>query len=47
MTDVRLRPGDPVPAFRLLNQHRKEVSPSDFLGKRLVVFFYPLALTMG
>ena len=36
-----------APDFTLLDQDRNPVSLSDFSGKRLVVFFYPKAMTPG
>lgn len=47
MSEWLLKPGDPAPQFTLLDQDRQEVSLGDFLGKRVVVFFYPKALTGG
>jgi len=37
---------DPV-TFDLLNQDGERVSSSDFAGRRLVMFFYPAAMTPG
>jgi peroxiredoxin Q/BCP len=42
-----LRIGDKAPAFRLKNDVGNEVSLSGFLGKRVVLFFYPKANTPG
>lgn len=42
-----LSQGDPAPAFSLLDQDENEVSLSDFAGRKLMVFFYPKALTPG
>lgn len=42
-----LKPGDKAPAFRLKNDGGNDVSLSDFLGKRVVLFFYPKANTPG
>ncbi len=36
-----------APGFTLLDQERNPVSLSDFLGQRVVVYFYPRALTYG
>lgn len=47
MADWLLSPGDPAPAFHLSDQFGEEVSLSDFAGQRLVIFFYPKALTPG
>jgi peroxiredoxin Q/BCP len=42
-----LKIGDKAPAFRLKNDSGSEISLSDFLGKRVVLFFYPKANTSG
>ena len=42
-----LKIGDKAPAFRLKNDAGNEVSLSGFLGKRVVLFFYPKANTSG
>ena len=42
-----LKVGDKAPAFRLKNDSGNEVSLSDFLGKRVILFFYPKASTPG
>lgn len=47
MADWLLSPGDPAPAFTLTNQNGEEVSLSDFAGQKLILFFYPKALTPG
>lgn len=48
MTDrVILEPGMPAPDFVLADQDGNERSLSDYLGKKLVVFFYPQAMTPG
>jgi peroxiredoxin Q/BCP len=46
MTD-RLTTGDPAPDFSLPNAQDEVVSLSDFAGKRVVVYFYPAAMTPG
>jgi peroxiredoxin Q/BCP len=46
MTD-RLAPGDPAPDFTLLDADEKEVSLASFRGQRVIVYFYPAALTPG
>ncbi|TWP52604.1 thioredoxin-dependent thiol peroxidase [Lentzea tibetensis] len=43
----RLSPGDQAPAFTLSDSEGKPVSLSDFLGKSVVVYFYPAASTPG
>ena len=47
MTDNRLAPGDQAPDFTLLDADGKEVSLSSFRGQRVIVYFYPAALTPG
>jgi peroxiredoxin Q/BCP len=39
--------GKKAPDFTLLDQDGKKVKLSDFKGKRVVVFFYPRAMTPG
>ena len=43
----RLSVGDTAPGFTLVNQDGKSVSLSDFRGQRVVVYFYPAAMTPG
>jgi peroxiredoxin Q/BCP len=43
----RLADGDPAPDFRLPDSNGDTVSLSDFLGKHVVVYFYPAAGTPG
>jgi peroxiredoxin Q/BCP len=47
MTDQRLAPGDPAPAFTLSDADGKQVSLSSYRGQRVIVYFYPAALTPG
>jgi peroxiredoxin Q/BCP len=42
-----LKVGDLAPAFTLLDQNGQEVSLSDFKGQKVVVYFYPRAMTPG
>ena len=42
-----LKVGAKPPAFSLVDQHGKTVKLSDYLGKRVVVYFYPKASTPG
>ena len=42
-----LKIGDTLPTFQLDNQDGNLVKSSDFIGKKLVVFFYPKANTPG
>ncbi len=44
---THLQPGDPAPEFTGINQDGKPVSLRDFRGKRLILYFYPKALTAG
>jgi peroxiredoxin Q/BCP len=46
-TPARLQPGDAAPAFTLKNQSGRDVSLADFLGRRVILFCYPAALTEG
>ncbi|QIM63414.1 thioredoxin-dependent thiol peroxidase [Pasteurellaceae bacterium Orientalotternb1] len=42
-----LKIGDLAPEFTLLDQHNSPVSLNQFRGKRVLVYFYPKALTPG
>lgn len=42
-----LQVGDKAPSFEAIDQNEKTVKLNDFLGKKLVVFFYPKASTPG
>lgn len=42
-----LKAGDKAPQFTLLDQHEQPVSLSQFAGKKVLVYFYPKALTPG
>ena len=44
---ITLKEGDPAPDFTGINQDGKEVSLKDFRGKKLILYFYPKALTAG
>jgi peroxiredoxin Q/BCP len=46
-TSKPLAPGDPAPAFTLLDDTESKHSLKDFKGKSLVIYFYPAALTPG
>lgn len=37
--------GDTAPQFTLLDQDGEEVSLADFSGERVLVYFYPKAMT--
>lgn len=43
----RLRPGDVAPAFTLPDADGKQVSLADYAGRKVIVYFYPAALTPG
>ncbi|MEV5339097.1 thioredoxin-dependent thiol peroxidase [Streptomyces sp. NPDC052773] len=43
----RLQPGDTAPAFTLPDADGREVSLSDHKGRKVIVYFYPAALTPG
>ncbi|WP_112466414.1 thioredoxin-dependent thiol peroxidase [Streptomyces triticisoli] len=43
----RLQPGDVAPAFTLPDADGKEVSLADYAGRKVIVYFYPAALTPG
>lgn len=42
-----LKAGDKAPEFTLLDQDGEEVSLSGFKGKKVLVYFYPKAMTPG
>jgi peroxiredoxin Q/BCP len=43
----RLQPGDPAPAFTLPDADGNEVSLADHQGRKVIIYFYPAALTPG
>jgi thioredoxin-dependent peroxiredoxin len=43
----RLSPGDTAPEFTLTDDAGKEVALADFLGRKVIVYFYPAAMTPG
>ena len=47
MSDTRLEPGSPAPEFSLLDQDGRPVALADFRGRKVVLFFYPAAMTPG
>lgn len=44
---TRLSVGDPAPDFTLSDDAGKDVSLHDFRGQRVIVYFYPAAMTPG
>lgn len=44
---ARLTPGTTAPEFTLPDQNGNDVSLSDFKGQRVVLYFYPAAMTPG
>ena len=44
---ARLEPGDRAPDFSLLDDTGQAVSLSDFRGRKVIVYFYPAAMTPG
>jgi peroxiredoxin Q/BCP len=46
MTD-RLQPGDTAPDFTLTNDAGEQVTLSDLRGSKVIVYFYPAAMTPG
>jgi peroxiredoxin Q/BCP len=47
VTTKRLEPGDPAPDFALPDADGQEVRLSSFRGQRVIVYFYPAAMTPG
>jgi len=44
---MRLSPGDPAPDFSLLDADEQPVTLMQFRGERVVLYFYPAAMTPG
>jgi len=42
-----LKAGDPAPKFSLLDQDGEEINLADFQGQKVLVYFYPKAMTPG
>ena len=42
---MSVQPGQPAPQFKLVSSELKEVSLSDFKGKKVVIHFFPMAFT--
>ncbi len=47
MADKRLAPGDEAPDFTLSDADGNEVTLSSLRGQRVIVYFYPAAMTPG
>ena len=47
MTAARLSPGDTAPDFTLTSDTGEEVSLAGLRGRKVVVYFYPAAMTPG
>jgi peroxiredoxin Q/BCP len=43
----RLAPGDPAPDFTLVDDSGAEVTLTDLRGRKVIVYFYPAAMTPG
>ncbi len=44
---TKLQPGDQAPGFTLPDADGKQVSLADYAGRKVIVYFYPAALTPG
>ena len=47
MTETRLSPGDAAPDFTLPSDTGDEVTLADLRGQKVIVYFYPAAMTPG
>ena len=47
MTTLRLEPGSPAPDFTLSDQDGTPVSLADLRGQKVILYFYPAAMTPG
>ncbi len=47
MTEIKLQAGNPAPDFLLVDQDGNNVKLADFKGKKVLLYFYPKALTPG
>jgi thioredoxin-dependent peroxiredoxin len=47
VSDDRLAPGDPAPDFSLPDAEGHQVSLSALRGQRVIIYFYPAAMTPG
>ena len=44
---THLKKGDKAPVFNSINQNGELVSLVDFLGKKIILYFYPKDMTPG
>lgn len=44
---AKLKIGDKAPDFKGVNQNNNSISLSDFIGKKVILYFYPKANTPG
>lgn len=44
---LKLKVGDPAPAFEAVDQYGKKVSLADYAGRKLILYFYPKDNTPG
>lgn len=42
---MALQPGQPAPQFTLVSSDKKEISLSDFKGRKVILHFFPFAFT--
>ena len=47
MSETRLSPGDTAPDFTLTTDTDDQVTLSDLRGRKVIVYFYPAAMTPG
>jgi thioredoxin-dependent peroxiredoxin len=47
VTEQRLSPGDTAPDFTLSNDTGEQVRLADLRGRKVIVYFYPAAMTAG
>jgi peroxiredoxin Q/BCP len=47
VTDTRLEPGEAAPDFTLPDADGKDVTLSSLRGQRVIIYFYPAAMTPG
>lgn len=47
MTNTRLEPGTPAPDFSLLDQDGQTVTLASLRGQKVILYFYPAAMTPG